>query len=440
MNWPAYSDYGSSQLPWIGAVPAHWRIAPNRALLDLRRDPVGKKSGEYPLLSLTLRGVILRDVSENKGKFPVEFDTYQAVDPGNLVFCLFDIEETPRTVGLAKNRGMVTGAYDVFRVRKGVDGRYVEYLYLALDEKKSLSYFYSGLRKVIRMPTFKSIRCPVPPLPEQAAIADFLDAETSKIDALIAKQGQLIATLREDRAATITHAVTEGLDVSVEMKGSGVEWLGEMPRHWLASRLKNVIGSTESGTSVNAGDWPAGADDIGVLKTSCVSAGWFNPAANKTVVDQSEIDRATCPVKADSLIVNRANTPQLVGSAGYAEVGHKNLFLSDKLWQGRFNGTLGRFIYYWTQTQVYRSQITALCVGASSSMQNLAMTDFRNVAVALPPLDEQAAIVSFLSTRTSTIDDLIEKALSVIKVLQEYRAALITDAVTGKIDVRGAVA
>lgn len=227
----------------------------------------------------------------------------------------------------------------------------------------------------------KAVRLPCPPFERQGLIADFLDRETAKIDALIAKQEQLISTLREDRTATITHAVTRGLDTNVELDDSGVEWLGEMPRHWLAARLKNVFHSTESGTSVNAGDWSAGADEIGVLKTSCVSAGWFNPAANKTVVDEREVDRVTCPVRADSLIVNRANTPLLVGSAGYAERDHRNLFLSDKLWQVRFNNTSARFIYYWTQTQVYRSQIAALCVGASASMQNLAMTDFRNVAI-----------------------------------------------------------
>lgn len=284
---------------------------------------------------------------------------------------------------------------------------------------------------------YGNLPVPMPSLVEQRAVVEFLDRETAKIDALIAKQEQLIATLREDRTATITSAVTQGLDGRVAKTNSGVEWLGDMPRHWVASRLKHPIESTESGTSVNAGDWPAGAVEVGVLKTSCVSAGWFNPAANKTVVDQFEIDRATCPVKGESLIVNRANTPQLVGSAGYVEADYNNLFLSDKLWQIRFGGASAQFIYYWTQTKIYRSQIAALCVGASSSMQNLAMSDFRNIALALPPMDEQLAIVEFLQDLTSKIDELIMKSTAVIEVLKEYRSALITDAVTGKIDVRG---
>ena len=107
------------------------------------------------------------------------------------------------------------------------------------------------------------------------------------------------------------------------------------------------------------------------------------------------------------MIVNRANTPLLVGSAGYVSHELKNIYLSDKLWQVRFDDALATFVYYWTQAPVYRSQIAAKCVGASSSMQNLSMVDFGNVALALPPDDEQLSIVNFLSERTAKIDALI---------------------------------
>jgi len=286
--------------------------------------------------------------------------------------------------------------------------------------------------------TFSRLQVPLPPLAEQSAIADFLDRETAKIDALIGKQEQLIATLREDRIATITHAVTKGLDPNAEMKDSGVEWLGEIPAHWEASRLKFVVKSVDSGTSVNAGDWTPSADEIGVLKTSCVSTGRFNAAGSKTVVDPEEIGRVTCPVRGGSLIVNRANTPQLVGSTGYAEVDYPNLYLSDKLWQVRFRSASAKFIHLWSQTEAYRSQIAAKCVGASSSMQNLSMGDFRDIAFGLPPMPEQQLIVEHLDTHCAKLDALIAKSELMIGVLREYRSALITDAVTGKIDVRGA--
>ncbi|MCV7401288.1 restriction endonuclease subunit S [Mycobacterium fragae] len=327
------------------------------------------------------------------------------------------------------------------RPKNGNCGTYTKYLLQIARERG----FIDVLCSVSTMPHLTAeklgaIRLPLPRTDEQWAIAGFLDHETEKIDALIGKQEQLIATLREDRTATISHAVTKGLDPDVAMVDSGVEWLGEIPCQWTALRIKNVIRSVEAGTSVNAAPWPAEPEAIGVLKTSCVSAGWFNCAENKAVVDDDEIGRVTCPVRADSLIVNRANTPLLVGSVGYVTSDLKNIYLSDKLWQVRFGGALARFIYYWAQTERYRSQIAALCVGASSSMQNLAMADFRNIALALPPLDEQAEIVRFLADRTNKIDKLIAKSNKVIEALKEYRSALITDAITGKIDAREAVA
>jgi type I restriction enzyme S subunit len=218
-----------------------------------------------------------------------------------------------------------------------------------------------------------------------------------------------------------------------EYKVSGIEWLGDMPSHWFPARLKNVIQSIDSGTSVNAADWPAGPDEIGVLKTSCVSSGWFNADANKTVVED-DISRVTCPVQGDTVIVNRANTPLLVGSAGYVSHELKNIYLSDKLWQIRFHDALPTFVYYWTQTPVYRSQIGAKCVGASSSMQNLSMVDFGNVALALPPDDEQSSIVNFLSERTAKIDALIDKQEQLIATVREDRTATITHAVTKGLD------
>jgi restriction endonuclease S subunit len=206
-----------------------------------------------------------------------------------------------------------------------------------------------------------------------------------------------------------------------EHKESGTEWLGAIPVAWVPSRLKNIIRTIESGTSVNGAELPAGPDEVGVLKTSCVSAGWFNPDANKTVVAE-DIRRVTCPVRKDTLIVNRANTPLLVGSTGYVSQNLDHIYLSDKLWQVKFDTALAEFVYYWTLTAAYRSQIAAQCVGASSSMQNLSIADFRDVAIAIPPYPEQKAIVRFLAGQTTKIDSLVSKQEQLIATLQERRS------------------
>jgi type I restriction enzyme S subunit len=185
MSFPRYEQYKDSGEGWLSEVPAHWQLMPNKAFLLNTNDLVGTNSSDFILLSLTLSGVIVRDIESGKGKFPAEFDSYKAVESKDLVFCLFDLDETPRTIGLANHAGMITGAYEVLRCRPLALPSYICYFYLHVDEFKGLRPWYTGLRKVVRRDTFMSIKLALPPMDEQKTIASFLDRETAKIDALI---------------------------------------------------------------------------------------------------------------------------------------------------------------------------------------------------------------------------------------------------------------
>ncbi|MFB1029637.1 MAG: restriction endonuclease subunit S [Rhodocyclaceae bacterium] len=218
-----------------------------------------------------------------------------------------------------------------------------------------------------------------------------------------------------------------------EYKDSGVEWLGEVPGHWEVKALKNVISRIESGVSVNAIDTPAAEGEIGVLKTSCVYRGWFDPAENKAVVPE-EYERVACPVTAGTLIVSRMNTPDLVGAAGMVGESHPGLFLPDRLWQVHFADAHAAFIHYWTHSPLYRAQVQQVCAGASSSMQNLAQDQFRAFILALPPVREQTAIAAFLDRETAKIDALVAEQQNLIVLLKEKRQALISHAVTKGLD------
>lgn len=218
-----------------------------------------------------------------------------------------------------------------------------------------------------------------------------------------------------------------------EYKDSGVEWLGEVPGHWQVKALKNVISRIESGVSVNAIDTPAAVGEIGVLKTSCVYRGWFDPAENKAVVPD-EYERVACPVTAGTLIVSRMNTPDLVGAAGMVRESHPDLFLPDRLWQVHFADAHAAFIHYWSRSPLYRAQVQQVCAGASSSMQNLAQDQFRAFSLALPPVREQTAIAAFLDRETAKIDALVAEQQNLIALLKEKRQALISHAVTKGLD------
>lgn len=250
-KYKAYPEYKDSGVKWLDKLPLNWSIEKTKRMFSLKRNLVGHLSSSFQLLSLTLNGVVPRDISSGEGKIPASFDTYQSVQAGDLIFCLFDIDETPRTIGLAEQDGMITGAYNVYSCMDKCLPSYAYYYFLHIDSFKGLKPFYTGLRKVVRAETFGCIEMPNPSLSEQEKICLFLDHETAEIDKLIEKQQQLIELLKEKRQAVISHAVTKGLNPDVPMKDSGVEWLGSIPKHWLCTKIKYIAILTPKKSSVN---------------------------------------------------------------------------------------------------------------------------------------------------------------------------------------------
>ena len=208
--YPAYKDSG---MEWLGEVPKHWQRVSNKAMLSRRKVLVGKRHTEFELLSLTKAGVIVRDVSSGRGKFSADMGTSQRVRCGDLVFCLFDVPETPRTVGLSEHDGMITGAYTVFECNDPVLGRFLEAFYIAMDDRKLLSPLYSGLRNTIPPSKFLGVKTPVPPRHEQRFILDHLAESEAKIGAAIIYAKKEVRLLNEYHTRLIADVVTGKLDV-----------------------------------------------------------------------------------------------------------------------------------------------------------------------------------------------------------------------------------
>lgn len=201
-----------SGIDWIGKIPKHWSLKYNHQIMNEKKETINPNI-YYPLLSLTKQGVIYRDIDTGKGKFPSTFDKYKIVEQNNLIFCLFDMDETPRTVGLSKLNGMITGAYNIFSVNNEYSNKFIYYFYLSLDNKKGLKPFYTSLRKVIKINTFLNINIPIPPLNEQKEIAAYLDDLIFKLDNLISKHKLYIEKLEEYKKTLISDVVTGKIDV-----------------------------------------------------------------------------------------------------------------------------------------------------------------------------------------------------------------------------------
>ena len=203
----------ATNIPWLKEIPEHWEVLRNKSFLRLTDEKVGNRN-DVTLLSLTKQGVIIRDLSEGKGKFPKDFETYLVVRPNNLVFCLFDIDETPRTVGLVRNYGMLTGAYTNFEVNEEIVlPEYAYCYYLQIDDVKGLRPYYTGLRKVVKTNTFLQLRIPVPPLSEQKQIVSYLDTKCYKIEKLIANINKEIERIKEYKQRLISDVVTGQIKV-----------------------------------------------------------------------------------------------------------------------------------------------------------------------------------------------------------------------------------
>lgn len=426
MKLKPYPIYKESDVLWSDSMPTHWDIKQVKYLFSIGR---GRVIAETEL--------------EDNGVYPVY--SSQTQNDGCMGFINtydFDCEQLTWTTDGA-NAGTVfirSGKYNCTNVcgtlqpiqKKDFNLRFY------LHTLSFITQFHkrpdtNGAK--IMNGEMAAIKLPFPSSLEQEKISSYLDRETAKLDILISKQEKLIELLQEKRQAMISHAVTKGLNPDTKMKDSGIEWLGEVPEHWTVMPLKHAILGIESGTSVNSIDVPAGPGEYGILKTSCVYTGCFDKNENKIVVPE-ELDRVSCPLKANTLIVSRMNTPELVGAAGLVEETIDCLFLPDRLWQVSFHGADPAFIHYWTMTEFYRYQVKLVCSGTSSSMQNLTQDQFKMFILSEPDLIEQNVISEYLDQETRKIDSLIEKAKRSIALAKEHLTALISAAVTGKIDVR----
>ena len=200
-----------SGIAWIGQIPEHWKKARYKDVLSIQDEKVGKRK-DLTLLSLTKQGVIIRDLAEMKGKFPKDFESYKVVHPDNIILCLFDVDETPRTVGLSHNEGMITGAYDVFSI-KNIDKEYFLYHYLSLDDRKAMKPLYKGLRKTIPLPRLMGEHIFIPPASEQKAIVSAINSLNNKIETLVSELTTQIDHLKELKQRIISDAVTGKIDV-----------------------------------------------------------------------------------------------------------------------------------------------------------------------------------------------------------------------------------
>jgi type I restriction enzyme, S subunit len=435
-RYPAMKEAG---LPWLEKVPEHWKVLPNRGLMRQRKVLVGDRHTEYRLLSLTKQGVIIRDMAAG-GKFSADMNTFQEVRAGDLIFCLFDVPETPRAVGLSPHDGMITGAYSVFECPDPKLAAFINLFYRAMDDRKLLSPLYSGLRNTIPIPRFLSAKTPVPSAEERAAVVRFLDHTDRRIRRAIRAKQKLIALLNEQKQATIYRAVTRGLDPKALLKSSGVNWLGDVPAAWEVARLKTRLVANDSGTW---GNDPSGDDETIVLRSTeqAVDGTWrIEKPARRNLSDRER--GATLLRRGDLVVTKSSGSPAHIGKSSLVdeEIERMECGFSNFMQRLRVDRrSVPQFVWLVLNSPLGRLQLVE---GSSTTtgLGNLTGTILGNLWVAFPPRSEQETLCVQISLETRPIEDAIARAETSVRLLREYRTRLTADVVTGRLDVRDAAA
>lgn len=433
-----YPTYKDSEVEWIGRIPASWDLRP---LFTVASESKISNKGmiENNLLSLSYGRIIQKDIETLGGLLPESFETYQVVNENDIIFRLTDLQNDKRSLrsAICRERGIITSAYVAVTPKK-IRSKFMHYLMRSYDEIKVFYNLGSGMRQSLKYDELKRLPLVTPPESDQKQVEDFLDRETARIDNLIAEKQTFINLLKEKRQALISHVVTKGLDSNVKMKDSGIEWIGEVPEHWVVKKIKYDVLKIEQGWSPQCESTPVLDDETwAVVKVGCVNGGVFNAAQNKKLPDELQ-PMPSYTINEGDLLVSRANAKEWVGSAAVAQRDYPKLMLCDKIYRIRLNQSRvdPNFVAYYLGSDKAREQIEIDATGTSSSMLNIGQGTILAMPIAVPSIQEQKEIIAEVRSKVEKIESLMQETQTSINFLQEHRTALICAAVTGKIDVR----
>ena len=437
MQFKQYPNYKPSGVEWLGDVPEHWQVKPNKYVFKIQKRIAGTLG--FNVLSITQKGLKIKDIESNAGQMAQDYSKYQIVNVGD--FAMNHMDLLTGWIDIAKVTGVTSPDYRVFEVRnEKVNKEYFLHLFQLGYRDKILFAFGQGAAQMgrwrLQSEAFNTLKMPSPSIEEQQKIVSFLDTETARIDNLIAKQEKLIELLEEQRKSIISHAVTKGLNPNVPMKDSGVEWLGEVPEHWIVCLFKRQIVRNDGGVW---GEEPTGHNDTIVFRsTEQTMDGRWN-IVNPALRNLSDKEKKSALLEEGDLLLTKSSGSSLhIGKTTLVdvEIAKNRCCYSNFMQRIRttktYNSTLG---WYVLNNQLTREQFSVFST-STTGLANLNSEIIGNVHIVVPPVNEQLKVIEYLDTETARIDTLIAKQEKLIEKLKEYRSSIIFHAVTGKIDIR----
>ena len=438
MKLTTYNSYKDSGEEWLGTVPAHWKVVPNRGTFTEVDD---KNHPDEEMLSVTIgQGVIrqstlLQDESMKDGS-RIDKSSYKMVQPGDIAYN--KMRAWQGALGASKYKGIISPAYVVQRPAHGNDVEFLQYLLRTpafAKEAERWSYGIASDMWSLRPEHFKAIHCCIPPPDEQAAIVRFLDHADDQIRRYIAAKERLIALLEEERQALVHQAVTRGLDPNVRLKPSGVEWMGDVPEHWEVVPFKRRVGFRE-GPGIMAADFRESG--VPLLRISCLCG----PVATLDGCNYLDPDVVRArwshfAIKEGDYLLSASASTGVVSLATSKVAGCVPYTGIIRLWSTSPR-TVMPYVRLFLSSRLFLDQVDLEKTGVAIS--HFGPTHLSRMVITLPPEPEQQAIVEYIDKATAGIDAAVDCSRHQINFMNEYRTRLIADVVTGQLDVRKAAA
>lgn len=432
MKLAPYPDYKDSGVLWLGKIPAHWDVKPGMAFISQRKEKnVGMK--ESTVLSLSYGQIVIKPLEKLHGLVPESFETYQIADPGNIIIRGTDLQndKTSLRVGKVRNRGIITSAYLCLQTNEKINPDYAHLLLHGYDLMKIYYGMGSGLRQNLDFSDFKRLPVLVPSPTEQSKIHKYVESVHAQINKFIRNKRRLIELLKEQKQNVINQAVTRGLDPKVKFKPSGVEWIGDIPEHWKMVPLKRLA-SFKGGTG-----FPHEAQGRSGLELPFYKVSDMTLSGNETymVNTNNSISRETASSLGATIFPERAIIFPKVGGAmltNKRRILTKPSCIDNNMMACVLNSeTIFDFLFLRLQT------LDLGLIRKPGPVPAIGEGEVRAFRVPYPPEEEQFEIVEYVKAQTSAIDQTITRAQREIELMREYRTRLISDVVTGQVDVRG---
>lgn len=411
-----------------GKIPAHWEVRRLKYLFYISKE---ESRDEFPnVLSLTQNGIIERDITTNKGQLAQNYIGYNIVKRGDIILNPMDLSSG--YVAKSTFEGVISQAYIKIRPLETLNLSYYENFFQNLYHYKILWHLGKGIsydhRWTLGNDVFLNIKIPLPPLQEQKEIAKFLDKKCEKIQNYINKKQKLITFLQEKKQALINEAITKGLNPNIEFKNSGIEYLGLIPHHWEAVKVKYVA-TTNIGLVYDPSEITTN-ENIGylVLRANNIQNGKID--YKDVIYVAKKIDDKQLAISGDLLMCVRNGSENLLGKTAKIEDNNFSFGAFTAIIRSDFNN----YLYWIFQTEMLKKSISSFIV--SIGIGQISQDDIKNFKIPLPPLQEQKEIAEFLDKKCEKINSAIEKTKKQIELVREYKNTLINEAVCGRIKLK----